>query len=266
MTETESENKQIFQKWDKISDFEDMKGLKKKTVKYNAEAAHDAEYAVIARDLVKHYDDGQVKALDHVNLHVKKGEYLAILGPSGSGKSTLMHIIGTLDKPTSGEVLINGQNIQHIKNLHYLRAKTIGFIFQLHNLIPSLSLADNVMVPLTPLKIPLKEKKERAQAALEAVGLAHRMHHVPTKVSGGERQRTAFARALVNDPDIILGDEPTGNVDTKTGAKLLNLLLKIKEERKTTLIIVTHNPEIAYPADHEIYIRDGIIASEKFKQ
>ncbi|MCD4658003.1 MAG: ABC transporter ATP-binding protein [Planctomycetes bacterium] len=221
---------------------------------------------MIAKDLVKHYDDGQVQALNDINLRVKKGEYLAILGPSGSGKSTLMHIISTLDRPTSGEVLINGQNTSQIKNLHFLRAKTIGFIFQLHNLIPSLTLVDNVMIPLAPLRIPLKEKKEQAQAALEAVGLEHRMHHVPTKVSGGERQRTAFARALVNDPDIILGDEPTGNVDTKTGAKLLNLLLKIKEERKTTLVIVTHNPEIAFPADHEIIIRDGIISSEKFKQ
>jgi len=262
----DTEKKQFFQSWETLSASENFDEMRKKTIKYNADAVQDAEYAIIARNLVKHYDDGQVKALNGVDLLVKKGEYLAILGPSGSGKSTLMHIISTLDKPTSGEILINGQNTSKIRNLHYLRAKTIGFIFQLHNLIPSLSLVDNVMIPLTPLKISLKEKKERAQEALEAVGLEHRMHHVPTKVSGGERQRTAFARALVNNPDIILGDEPTGNVDTKTGAKLLNLLLKIKEERKTTLIIVTHNPEIAYPADHEIYIRDGIIGDEKFKQ
>ncbi len=224
-----------------------------------------SEYALEAYDIVKEYDDGQVKALRGVTLKVRKGEYLAITGPSGSGKSTLMHIISTLDKPTSGIVKINGQDVRKLKKLNYLRAKTVGFIFQLHNLIPSLSLLDNVMIPLAPLKIPTNEKRERAIKALEAVGLSHRMRHVPPKVSGGERQRAAFARALVNNPEIILGDEPTGNVDTKTGDMLLELLLQIKEKNNTTLIIVTHNLEIAELAEHQIFIQDGQIKEEKFR-
>ena len=224
-----------------------------------------SEFAIEACDIVKEFDDGQVRALQGVSMQVKHGEYLAITGPSGSGKSTLMHIISTLDKPTSGIVKINGQDVKKIKKLNFLRARIIGFVFQLHNLIPSLSLVDNVMIPLAPLNIPNKEKRQRAFDSLEAVGLAHRASHVPPKVSGGERQRAAFARALVNKPEIILGDEPTGNVDTKTGEMLLNLLLKIKEENNTTIIIVTHNLDIAKPADHQIFIQDGKIKEEKFK-
>lgn len=210
-----------------------------------------------AINLRKEYDNGDVVALRGANLAVQRGEFLAIMGPSGSGKSTLLHLLGTLDHPSSGTVKINGQDVAKVRQLHLLRARTIGFVFQLHNLIPSLPLIDNVMVPMVPLNMPVAEKRRRAVQALEHVGLSHRMTHTPGKVSGGERQRAAFARALVNEPDLILGDEPTGSVDSKTGDHLLDLLMQIKNERGTTLIVVTHNPEIAIKADRVVIIRDG---------
>lgn len=210
-----------------------------------------------ARNLKKEYDNGDVQALKGINLSVPRGQFIAIMGPSGSGKSTLLNCLSTLDAPSSGQVMIKGVDVAKVRKLNVLRAETIGFIFQLHNLIPSLSLLDNVMIPMAALKLPSDEKRARATRALEHVGLAHRIKHVPTKVSGGERQRAAFARALVNEPEIILGDEPTGNVDSKTGAKLMGLLNRFRSEQKTTLVIVTHNPELAAEADRCITILDG---------
>ncbi|MGE0434157.1 MAG: ABC transporter ATP-binding protein [Planctomycetota bacterium] len=210
-----------------------------------------------AINLRKEYDGGDVIALRGANLAIHAGEFVAVMGPSGSGKSTLLHLLGTLDKPTSGQVMLLGKDVASVRDHHLLRARTIGFIFQLHNLIPSLPLLDNVMVPMVPLRMSTKAKRERATKALEGVGLGHRLSHTPGKVSGGERQRAAFARALVNDPQMILADEPTGNVDTATGEKLLDLLIRIKQERGTTLVIVTHNPELAVKADRVVIIRDG---------
>ncbi len=195
--------------------------------------------------------------LHPLDLSIADGEFVAVMGPSGSGKSTLLHLLGTLDNPTSGVVRILGHDASKVRDPHLLRARAIGFIFQLHNLIPSLPLVDNVMVPMVPLRLAAREKHEKALSALERVGLAHRARHTPGKVSGGERQRAAFARALVNNPQIILGDEPTGNVDTTTGERLLDLLIEIKRTRGTTLVIVTHNPELAVRADRVVIIRDG---------
>ena len=210
-----------------------------------------------AVNLRKEYDGGDVVALKGANISIYAGEFVAVMGPSGSGKSTLLHLLGTLDSPSGGCVKILGQDVAAVRDKHLLRARTIGFIFQLHNLIPSLPLVDNVMVPMVPLRLPAKQKRDRATKALDGVGLSHRTSHTPGKVSGGERQRAAFARALVNDPQIILADEPTGNVDTATGDKLLDLLISIKNTRGTTLVIVTHNPELAVKADRVVIIRDG---------
>lgn len=205
----------------------------------------------------KEYDAGEVVALKGADLAVYPGEFVCIMGPSGSGKSTLLHLLGTLDHPTAGVVRIKGKDISRVRRLHLLRAQELGFVFQLHNLVPSLTLLDNVMLPMVPLRLSAKEKRRRAAEALELVGLGHRMTHPPGKVSGGERQRAAFARALVNEPSIVLGDEPTGSVDSATGKHLLEILIRAKNERSTTLVIVTHNPELATLADRVIVIRDG---------
>lgn len=205
----------------------------------------------------KEYDGGDVVALKGADLAVYPGEFVCVMGPSGSGKSTLLHLLGTLDRPSSGMVRIKGRDVAQVKRLHVLRAQELGFVFQLHNLVPSLSLLDNVMLPMVPLALPASEKRARAKQALELVGLGHRTSHPPGKVSGGERQRAAFARALVNEPAIVLGDEPTGSVDSATGKHLLEILLQSKRQHATTLVIVTHNPELATLADRVIVIHDG---------
>ena len=205
----------------------------------------------------------EILALKDVDLYVEKGEIISIMGASGSGKSTLLHIIGALDKPTSGKVLIEGVNIvdKTEKDLAKFRRKNVGFVFQFFYLAPTLTALENVMLPLLPINPPWL--RERAYELLKAVGLADRVNHKPSELSGGEQQRVAIARALINDPKIILADEPTGNLDSKTGLRIIKLLRDLAREYDKTLIIATHNKEVANMTDRIIHLRDGEIVGEE---
>ncbi len=218
---------------------------------------------VIARNLVKIYKDGpEVRALNGLTMTVERGEFVAVMGPSGSGKSTLLHILGALDRPTSGEVWVNGQNLAQVRDLDSFRARTVGFVFQLHNLIPTLTARENVEVPMMGQPISRWERRRRAEELLERVGLRHRMNHLPNQMSGGERQRVAIARALANNPVLLLADEPTGNLDSQSGAEVIALMRELNRDLGTTLIVVTHNPSVARCADRILLMRDGYIVAE----
>jgi len=217
---------------------------------------------VITKNLVKTFEEGRVKALDGVNLEVREGEFITIMGPSGSGKSTLLNIIGALDRPTSGKVTVDGVDLSKVKNLDEVRAKKIGFVFQLHNLLPVLTARENVEVPMFELGLSHKERVRRAKEFLRLVGLEERLDFVPTKLSGGERQRVAIARALANNPKIILADEPTGNLDSKSGDEVVQLLQKLNKEGRT-IILVTHDEEIAAHANVIYHMRDGKILKHR---
>jgi len=202
--------------------------------------------------------DTQVEALSSSDVEIEQGEFVAIMGPSGSGKSTLMNMIGALDTPTSGEVNIGDESISTLNQdqLALLRSKKIGFIFQQFNLIPSMNATENVALPMLFRGKNKKERTDRAENILEKVGLGDRLYHMPSELSGGQRQRVSIARALANDPDIILADEPTGNLDTETGKNIMNLLTELNEEGKT-IIMVTHDENDAKYADRIIKIVDG---------
>ena len=217
--------------------------------------------AIKVVDAVKHYEGGLVQALRGVSLEVARGEALAIVGPSGSGKTTLLHLLGALDHPTAGRVEILGQDLQQVADLDGLRSRTLGFVFQLHHLIPNLSLWENVALPTYPLGLSRAEQRRRAVALLERVGLGPRVDFLPVKCSGGERQRAAVARALVNDPAILLADEPTGSVDSETGEKLLDLFDEVNR-RGVTTVVITHNDYVARRADRVLRIVDGKVVSE----
>ena len=214
--------------------------------------------------VVKEYDKGTVKALNGVNLDIFEGEFVSIIGPSGSGKSTLLNMLGALDKPTRGKIYIDGIDLVKEKDLSEFRQEKIGFVFQLHNLIPNLSVFDNVQIPLLPTGMSNKEMKERASEIIRAVGLEDKKKQRPNKLSGGQRQRVAIARALVNNPSIILADEPTGSLDSKTGEMILNLLMEMHERYNVTLIIVTHDNGVAALAERTIKIKDGQIIEDKY--
>ena len=215
-------------------------------------------------DVVKEYDKGTVKALNGVNLDIFEGEFVSIIGPSGSGKSTLLNMLGALDKPTRGKIYIDGIDLVKEKDLSEFRQEKIGFVFQLHNLIPNLSVFDNVQIPLLPTGMSNKEMKERASEIIRAVGLEDKKKQRPNKLSGGQRQRVAIARALVNNPSIILADEPTGSLDSKTGEMILNLLMEMHERYNVTLIIVTHDNDVAALAERTIKIKDGQVIEDKY--
>ena len=222
------------------------------------------EYVLI--DVLKQYDDGAVTALNRINLNIEKGSFVSIIGPSGSGKSTLLNMLGALDTPDSGQVIVNGVDLASQKDLSDFRRHEIGFVFQLHNLIPNLTVQENVEIPLMDAKLSQKEKHKRALLFIEAVGLLDKRKQKPNKLSGGERQRVAIARALVNLPSIILADEPTGALDTRTGAKVLDVLRFVHESINATLIIVTHDRDVARLADRTIEIRDGQIINDYYNR
>jgi lipoprotein-releasing system ATP-binding protein len=221
------------------------------------------EIIVETRDLVKIYGDGaQVRALDGVNMHVERGEFISVMGPSGSGKSTLLNMLGALDRPTSGQVLIGGEDLTRVRDLDTFRARTVGFIFQLHNLIPTLTALENVEVPMMGQPIGRGKRKRRAKELLELVGLADRMNHLPNQLSGGQRQRVAIARALANEPKLVLADEPTGDLDTHSGEEVIGLMHELNRELGTTFIAVTHDPSVARKTDRILVMRDGNIVHE----
>jgi len=219
------------------------------------------------KDIKKAYKMGKVfvPALRGVTFKVSKGEFVAVFGPSGSGKSTLLHILGALDRPDEGNVLVDGIDLSTLSDdkLADVRLRKIGFVFQFFNLLPRFTTLKNVELPLALAGVSDEESYVRAKQVLELVGLEGRLDHRPTEISGGEQQRVAIARALVNNPSIILADEPTGNLDTKTGFEIVQLLKRLNEEKKQTFVVVTHDPAIAETADRVIYLKDGLVEGIK---
>ena len=219
-------------------------------------------YLLETKQLTRVYGDGdEIRALDDVNLRVRQGELLSVMGPSGSGKSTLLNMIGALDQPTEGQVLISGQDLAKIKDVDEFRASTVGFVFQLHNLLPTLTSRENIEVPMQG-RVGAKDRRERAEELLALVNLEDRMDHLPGQLSGGQRQRVAVARALANNPALVLADEPTGNLDSSAGKSLMALIRRLNREKGTTLLIVTHDPAVARQTDRVIVMEDGRIARE----
>jgi putative ABC transport system ATP-binding protein len=221
------------------------------------------DYLLFAQDLCKTYPDGNVRAVNGVTFGVREGECIAITGPSGCGKSTLLNLLGVLDRPDSGEIYFRGEPLSACHDLDRFRARRLGFVFQSFLLLPTLTALENVQVPM--FEGPPRSARERASKAadlLELVGMGGRADHLPRHLSVGERQRVALARALANDPILLLADEPTGNLDSENSGRVLDLLMRLQKERRLTLLIVTHSPEVAERADRVIRIRDGRIIED----
>lgn len=219
-----------------------------------------------ARQLVKRYESGAVLAVDDVNLTINAGEYVSIQGPSGSGKSTLLNLLGGLDRPTAGDVLFAGKAYGDYPSLDTLRAQQLGFVFQSFHLLPTLTAVQNVQVPMFESRRSKSERSARAAELLELVGMGHRARHSPRQMSVGERQRVAIARSLANDPTLLLADEPTGNLDSKTGSDVLDLFDRLHSAQGATLIVVTHGSEVAERATRQLTYRDGqVINDSKWK-
>jgi putative ABC transport system ATP-binding protein len=223
----------------------------------------DVLEAVRAVDVRRSYqlDGVSVEALRGVSLRIDQGEYVAVVGPSGSGKSTLMHLLGCLDRPTSGQLRVSGHDVATCSGdeLAELRNRTIGFVFQSFQLLGRYTALDNVGLPLVYRGVHRSERRERASAALSAVGLSHRLGHLPGQLSGGEQQRVAIARALVGEPSLLLADEPTGNLDTRSGADVLAILERLVVQRGVAVVVVTHDLEVARTAGRQIRVRDGVV-------
>jgi lipoprotein-releasing system ATP-binding protein len=228
---------------------------------------NNSSLAIQAIDLYKGYNTGpqKVDVIKGLNLEIKKGDVAIITGPSGVGKSTLLHVLGLLDNPDKGEIKIGGKNIANMdeQKIAKLRNETIGFVFQFHHLLPEFSALENVLMPAM-IYNKEKETREYALHLLDLVGLSHRLAHKPRELSGGEQQRVAVARAIVNKPQIVLADEPTGNLDRANGDSLFNLLLKLNKEMGQTLLIVTHNDHMTAKATHLIELEDGRVLKEEF--
>jgi lipoprotein-releasing system ATP-binding protein len=226
-----------------------------------ADANRDDPVLVQAVEMSKSFVLGtrEIKVLDRIDLTLTVGEVVSIVGKSGTGKSTLLHCMGTLDLPSSGQILFGGVDIVQLSppELARFRNRTIGFVFQFHHLLPEFTALENVMMPAMVGRRPTKEAREQAEEILEAVGVAHRLHHRPGELSGGEQQRVAIARALVMHPKLLLADEPTGNLDTRTSEEVHELLLRLNEEHQITMLLVTHNMELAYRSPRVIRMADG---------
>lgn len=224
------------------------------------------EIIIEAKNLVKTYSLGEVEVevLKNINLSIKNGEFVSIMGPSGSGKSTLLYLLGGLDKPTSGSIKLAGKELSLMKDREQsiMRRRNVGFVFQFYNLVPNLDVEENIMMPLLLDGKKLKDYREKLEYILQVVGLEDRRKHTPRELSGGQQQRVAIARALVGEPDVILADEPTGNLDSKTGSEIMELLRKINIENKKTIVQVTHSTEAAGYGQKIIYVRDGKVVTE----
>jgi putative ABC transport system ATP-binding protein len=217
------------------------------------------EYLLEARNLVKSFDDGRIQALRGVDLQIRSGEFIAITGPSGSGKSTLLQLLGGLDRPTTGEVVYREQSFTDSFDLDRYRSQHVGFVFQAFHLLPTLTALENVQIPMFESRLKARERAEKAEALLLDMGLEHRLKSHPNKLSAGERQRVAIARSLANDPEILLADEPTGNLDSENSTRIMALLAGIQARRKMTIIVVTHEEEVARCAERGVHILDGRI-------
>lgn len=228
-----------------------------------------SDNVVDAKDLKKIYKMGEVEvhALRGLSVKINRGEVVSIMGPSGSGKSTLMNTLGCLDRPTSGEYFLDGESVAEMTDdqLADVRNRKVGFVFQSFNLLPRISATKNVEMPLRYAGVSGKERKKRAIESLESVGLGDRVNHRPNELSGGQQQRVAIARALVTNPAIVMADEPTGNLDTESGDEIMEVLLNLNKEKGTTLIVVTHDPEVADHTQRIIRIRDGVVVKEEKK-
>jgi ABC-type lipoprotein export system ATPase subunit len=213
--------------------------------------------------LSKIYSDGGVKALVDLNLEIPEGQFLAVVGQSGSGKSTLLNLLGGLDLPTSGKIFFRGQPLGDWRTLDRYRSEQIGFVFQAFHLLPTFTALENVQIPMFTGSHTSREREQLASELLNLVGLSNRSRHLPNQLSAGERQRVSIARALANSPGLLLADEPTGNLDTKTGSAIMELFEKLKAERGVTLIVVTHSPEVSARAERLLMLRDGRIFSDE---